>query len=196
MQSLRHIALAVAMAALLFAGATAPAHAATAPHIGPALPFGAPTAQKGGIENPVAYCDSNNVEPRTRWVLTNPDTGYSRTFTWHGALPGIAFPRVAVGTYTSRTTAWCGRHQAVRTQTVLVKQKTARTTISRAEFRSIHRGMTAAKVGDIVGYRGTPAGHWAGKSFRVYDMMAFWRWTQIVYRDGRVVAKYRDVEHD
>lgn len=196
MKSLRHIALAVATAALIFAGTTAPGHAATAPHIGPALAFGAPTAQKGGIENPVAYCDNYNVESRTRWVLKNPDTGYSRTFTWRGALPGIAFPRVAVGTYSSRATAWCGRHEAVRTQTVVVKQKTARTTMSRAEFRSIHRGMTFTRVRDIVGYRGKYAGHWAGKTSRVYDMMAFWRWTQIDYRDGRVVAKYWDVDHD
>jgi hypothetical protein len=196
MKPLRRIAPAVATAALIFAGATAPAHAATTPHIGPALAYSAPTAQKGGIENPVAYCDNHNVEPRTRWVLKNPDTGYSRTFRWRGALPGIAFPRVAVGTYTSRTTAWCGRHEAVRTQTVVVEQKTARTTISRAELRRIRRGMTAAEVRDIVGYRGTYAGHWNGKTSRVYDMMAFWRWTQIVYRDGHVVAKYWDVDHD
>lgn len=196
MKCLRHLALAVATAALLFAGTTAPAHAAAAPHIGPALAFGAPTDQKGGVENPVARCDNYNVEPRTRWVLKNPDTGYSRTFTWRGALPGIAFPRVAVGTYTSRTTAWCGSHRAVRTQTVVVKQKTARTTISRAEFTGIHRGMSVARVRDIVGYRGKDAGQWAGKSSRIYDMMAFWRWTQIVYRDGHVVAKYWDVAHD
>lgn len=196
LKSLRRVALGVATAALMFAGTTTPAHAVTAPHIGPALAFGAPTGQKGGVENPVAYCDNYNVEPRTRWVLKNPDTGYSRTFTWRGALPGIAFPRVAVGSYTSRTTAWCGSHRAVRTQTVSVTQKTARTTISRAEFRSIHRGMSVAKVRDIVGYRGKAAVHWDGKSSRVYDMMAFWRWTQIVYRDGRVVAKYWDVDHD
>src|SRR3954453_17843066 len=149
MKSLLRIPLAVATAALIIAGTTAPALSVTGPHIGRALAYGAPTAQKGGVENPVAYCDNYQVEPRTRWVLKSPETGYSRTFSWRGALPGIAFPRVAVGTYSSKTTAWCGSHTAVRTQTVVVKQKTARTTISRAEFNSIHRGMTVERVRDI-----------------------------------------------
>lgn len=194
--SLRQLALVLSTIAMVLSGVTTPAHAARAPHIGRAQAFGAPTGQRGGVENPVAFCDNPSLEPRTRWVLRNPDSGYSRTFRWRGALPGVAFPRVAVGTYVSRTTAWCGRQQAVRTQTVVVWQKTARTTVSRAEFRRIHRGMTAARVREIVGYRGRFAGHWGARTFRNYDLMAFWRWSQIDYRDGRVVAKHWDVDHD
>lgn len=189
--------LAVMLAALTLGAQVAPAGAATrGPRIGEAAAFGAPVGGKGGVTNPVTSCASYQVETRNRWVLSNADSGYSRTFRWRGTLPGIAFPRVAVGTYTSETTAWCGRHRAVRTQTLLVKQKTARTTVSPAEFRRIHRGMTAARVRHIVGYRGAYSWRWSGKTSRTYDMMAFWRWAQVVYRDGRVVEKYWDVGHD
>src|SRR3954468_13480440 len=91
-KSLRHLAVGAATATLLITGTTTPADAAAAnPRIGPALAFRAPVGAKGGIENPVAMCANYNVEPRTRWVLSNGDTGYSRTFRWTGALPGMYF---------------------------------------------------------------------------------------------------------
>jgi hypothetical protein len=195
--SLRHLGLAAVAVSLLFTGTNVTASAATAgPSIGPARALGAPIGEKGGIENAAAYCPSSGANARARWVLMNLDTGYSHTFTMRWATPGMASPRVAVGTYTSRTTAWCGTHKAIRTETLVVKQKTARTTISMAEFRSIRRGMTTDQVRDIIGYHGRYAGRWAGKTSRVYDMMAFWRWSQIAYRDGRVAAKYWNVPHD
>ena len=172
------------------------AQAAPTPRISEAEAHGAPVGKKGGVTNPVAWCSGYRVDPRVRWTLRNPDTGYSRTFRWRGALPGIAFPRVEVGTYTSRTVARCRDRKKVRIQTVTVKQKTARTTISRSEFRHIRRGMTPEDVRDIVGYRGRFAGGIGAKKFRNYDLMRSWRWTSITYRDGVVRDKYWNVDHD
>ena len=178
MRAWRKAGLALATTVLTVTGTvTTQAQAAPRPHIGDAVAYGAPTGKKGGVKNPVGWCSNYRVDPRVRWTLRNPDTGYSRTFRWRGVLPGIAFPRVEVGTYTSRTVARCRDRKKVRTQAVTVKQKTARTTISRTEFRRIHRGMTPDRVRDIVGYRGVAAGHYAGKRLRNYDMMRFWRWT-------------------
>jgi hypothetical protein len=56
--------------------------------------------------------------------------------------------------------------------------------------------MTRARVSRTVGYDGRYAGTYAGKTTRIYDMMAFWRWAEITYRDGRVVGKMWDVPHD
>ena len=122
--------------------------------------------------------------------------GYTRTYRWKGALPGVYFPRVKVGTYRSTTTAWCRTNKATRTQAVRVTEKTLQTTISRAEFRRIKRGMSRDRVRHIVGYPGLDAGTYAGEATRNYDMMAFWRWASITYRDGRVVRKAWDVDHD
>jgi len=148
------------------------------------------------VKNPVAWCSGHRVEPRVRWTLRNPEGHYSRTFRWRGVLPGIAFPRVEVGTYTSRTVARCGGRKKVRIETVTVKQKTPRTTISRTEFRRIRRGMTPAQVRDVVGYRGRAAGRFAGERRRTYDMMRFWRWALITYRNGEVHSKHWDTAHD
>ena len=174
-------------------------HAAAAafpPRIGPASVFRAPIGEKGGIANPVASCRSYSVEVRTRWVLTNTDTGNSHTYRWRGTLPNYYFPRVRVGHYKSVTTAWCGTAKATRTQLLTVREKALSTTISRAEFQKIRRGMSRVRVSTIVGYDGRFAGSYAGRTMRIYDMMAFWRWAEISYRNGRVVSKMWDVAHD
>ena len=194
----RRVGLTLTTVVLVVAASMAPGHAQAAPrpHIGMPEAFGAPTGAKGGVKNPPVWCSNFRVEPRVRWTLRNPESGYSETFRWRGVLPGIAFPRVEVGTYTSRTVARCRDRRKVRIQTVTVEQKTPRTTISRAEFRRIRRGMSPKQVRDVVGYRGRPAGHFAGERMRNYDMMRFWRWSVVVYRDGEVRSKYWDTAHD
>ena len=198
MQTIHKIVVVITTAALavtLFAGG-ASAQSGPRPVIQDAQAFRAPIDGKGGIENPFVSCTNYRVEPRVRWVLENTATGYTRTYRWKGALPGVYFPRVKVGTYRSTTTAWCRTNKATRTQTVRVTEKTLRTTISHAEFRRIKRGMSRDRVRHIVGYPGLDAGTYAGERTRNYDMMAFWRWASITYRDGRVVRKAWDVDHD
>lgn len=158
--------------------------------------FDAPIGEKGGISNPVASCTNYRVEPRTKWTLTNTDTGWTRTYRWTGALPGMYFPRVPVGTYESTTTGKCRKVEKTRVQTVTVKEKTLDGTVSRGEWVQIRRGMTRAQVADIVGNAGRDPFRWDGKLTVTYDMMRFWRWSLISYRDGRVVEKLWNVAHD
>jgi single stranded DNA-binding protein len=68
--------------------------------------------------------------------------------------------------------------------------------LSRAEFRRIKKGMTPDEVRDIVGYRGKAAGRFGKTRFRTYDMMAFWRWSLVIHKDGNVRSKRWNVEHD
>ncbi len=163
--------------------------------IGPALAFDAPIDGKGGIENPVAWC-SDSSDPRTVWTLTNVGTGWSATYRWRGTLPGMYFPRVPVGVYRSETTAWCHGVSKSRTQRLSVVEKTLAGTVSRAEWRRIHRGMTRDQVAHVVGNNGRSPSRWAGKVSVIYDMMRFWAWSTVSYRHGRVVAKYWNPGHD
>lgn len=175
---------------------SAPATAQSPPQIYDAAAFDAPINEKGGIMNPVPYCSNYHTEPRARWVLTNTETGYSRTFKWRGSYPGLYFPRVKVGRYRSTTVAWCGTDKARAVQTVEVGQKTYKTTVSKAEWRRIKVGMTPQRVRQIVGYGGVASPGYAGERSRTYDMMAFWRWSIVVYKNGKVTKKYWDVGHD
>ena len=192
---------AVVLAAVLAVGVTGtstaePANrAAVKTRIGPASPFDAPIGKKGGVENPVAWC-SDYSSPRTRWTVTNTTTGWTKTYRWTGSLPGMYFPRVPVGQYKSRTVAKCHGVAKTRIQFVTVKEKTLRGTVSKAEWRRIHRGMTRARVSRIVGSSGRDPFRWDGKLTVTYDMMPFWRWSIISYRNGRVVDKHWNVGHD
>lgn len=186
------------VALILAATPVVPAQAATTatPDISTPAAFGAPTKARGGIMNPYVWCSNYSVEPRVKWVLTNNDSGYSRTFTWKGALPGLYFPRVKVGTYRSTTTAWCKDNKARRVSTVTVWQKTAKNTMSKPEFRRIKKGMTPDQVRRIVGYSGSDSGSYNGEKMRAYDIMPFWRWTIVVYKNGKVIRKDWNVDHD
>ncbi len=156
----------------------------------------APIGERGGIMTPYTSCSSYRVEPVTRTVMTSLDTRWRRVFEWKGALPAAGFPRVAVGDYKIRTVARCRSTKRVRTELVTVKQKTHRRTMSRAEFNRVQRGMTRAQVAQVVGFGGAAAGSYGGRTLRRYDNMAFWAWSVIEFRRGRVDAKYFDVDHD
>lgn len=82
--------------------------------------------------------------------------------------------------------------KGLRRQSLTVKEKALETRISRAEFRGIRRGMSRARVDQIVGYDGRSAGAFGARPMRNYDMMAFWRWAMITYSDGRLVNKMWD----
>lgn len=158
--------------------------------------FDAPTGGKGGISNPVANCTDYRVEPRTKWTLTSLATGRSRTYSWRGAYPGMYFPRVEPGEYRSKTSVKCRAQSLTRTHFVHVGEKTAAETVSRTEWRQIRRGMTRARVANIVGTDGRDPFSYAGKTIFTYDMMPFWRWSLVTYRNGRVVSKTWNVGHD
>lgn len=187
---------AVAVAASAAVGGEAVAAAERDPQIGAAVAIRAPIGAKGGVESPYVYCANSPASPKVRWVLTNTNTGRSLTYRWHGVNPTMRVPRVPVGTYKSKTTAWCRTVKGTRRQSLTVREKTHATTISRDEFRSIRPGMSATQVSKIVGYGGRSAGSYAGKKMRTYDMMAFWSWALITHRDGGVVVKSWGVAHD
>jgi len=193
------ITLVTVIAGTLAAGfATGSAEAADSTRITVTRPstFDAPTAKRGGIMNPLATCSNWRVEPRMKWTLTRDETGTSRTFRWRGALPGLYFPRVRVGTYHSETRVTCRGNTVTRTHQLRIKQKTPATTVSRREFRRIHRGMTRAEVTDAVGTRGRDCSRYGRQMTCTYDLMRFWRWSIVAFRKGEVVDKYWNVAHD
>jgi len=190
------LGLGLVVALLVGLLATPRADAALSPRIDPPRAVDAPQGAPGGVLNPNVWCSSYAVEPQVTWTLTRLSTGRTRTFRWTGALPGIYFPRVAVGRYRSHTEAWCRGSRVVRTHDVRVRQKTAAGTISYQEFSRIRRGMSRARVARLVGFDGRDCFSWAGATSCRYDMMAFWAWATVTYRDGRVVRKDWDVGHD
>jgi hypothetical protein len=196
-------AAAVLVTALVAGTGAPPAGAATTQqadaaqvHLSGAQAIPAPVNRKGGVLSPVAWCESDQIEPTIRWTLWNTKTGWARTWEWSGSLPNMHFPRVDVGRYKSRTVATCDAVTTQSTHGLRVKEKTRAGTVSHGEWQQIRRGMTRAKVAAIVGNNGRDATRWNGRTTVTYDMMPFWRWSQIVYRNGRVVAKYWDVGHD
>jgi hypothetical protein len=166
------------------------------PRIPAPAAFDAPTGGKGGISNPVASCTNYRVEPRTTWTLTSVASGWSKSWSWRGTLPGMYFPRVEPGDYRSKTTVRCRTQSKTRTHRVHVDEKTSAETVSRAEWRQIRRGMTRARVANTVGNPGRDPFRYGGKTVLTYDMMPFWRWSLVTYRDGRVVSKSWNVGHD
>ncbi|MEP9382467.1 hypothetical protein [Nocardioides sp. KR10-350] len=156
----------------------------------------APIKGKGGIMSPYVECTNANIEPHVDWTIRNNKTGATKRFSWTGAYPGMYFPRVVPGAYTSKTTVTCGKQTTVRTHHLVVRRKTYKTTMSWGEFRRIKRGMTRTKVRQIVGYPGRDSWAYNGTRTVTYDIMKFWCWTNIDYRQGRVVAKYWNVGHD
>ena len=160
-----------------------------------AFAWGAPIGQKGGIALGGAACADWRVQPRMRAVVLNLSTGTRTVHRWHYAGPG-PLPRYTVGRYRVTLSATCGTHRSRKTETVRIRQKTAATTVSRAEFKRIHRGMTEAQVAQIVGYHGLAGRPHGGISSHQYDNMRFWRFSFVDFRDGRVVSKYWDLPHD
>jgi hypothetical protein len=195
MTRLRTTALVLVVAVATLVGA-APARAVTYPDIGQTQAFDAPIDKKGGLLSPHAACRNWQVEARVRWRVTRLSTGTSRTYRWRGGGPGMAFPRVPTGRYRVVTVARCGESRGRQVERLAVREKTLDGTVSRAEFRQVRRGMTRARVARIVGNDGRDPWSYRGRTTRTYDMMAFWRWSLITYRDGRVVRKMWDVGHD
>ncbi|WP_141015568.1 hypothetical protein [Nocardioides sambongensis] len=184
-------------ALLLIAGFDAPVAGASAsakPQIGDTRVERAPIGKKGGLMNPVVWCPSGQ-EPRIRTEVTGLDTDFHVVWRYRGTLPGMFFPRVAVGRYELATKARCGRRTATRVETVRVKEKTHATTVTRSEFKRIKRGMTRSQVTRIIGYDGWGTSY-AGTMWRTYEMMAFWGLSTVEFRDRRVVRKFWKVGHD
>lgn len=188
--------LVVAIASLTSVATGPPAAAAPRPDINPAQAFDAPIGERGGILSPAVFCEDWDSKVRVRWTVTNVETGDQQSYRWRTAAPGMEFPRLPVGDYRSRTVATCDGARASDVDQVSIRQKTRRSTLSRPEFRRIERGMTPSQVRRLVGNPGRDPFRWDGKRTLTYDNMAFWRWSLVTYRDGRVVEKYWDVGHD
>ncbi len=195
---IRAVAGGLITAALLTVGlpAVAQAEGSVTPRISSPSAVPAPKNQQGGVMSPYVDCFKSGAEPRVKWVLTSLATDESQTYRWRGALPGAHFPRVDVGRYHSRTTAWCRGTKASRVDRVRVGEKTYKKTVSRREFKQVRRGMTRAQVREVVGFGGRDCSAWNGRRTCVYDMMPFWRWSLITFKDGGVVSKLWDVAHD
>ncbi len=186
------------LTALLTAGllATGSPAAAAPPTIYDARAFDAPQDEKGGVLSPSTMCDDYRVTPRNKMVLENLQTGSRKAVRWRGSGPGYRFPRVKVGRYEVRTTVNCRGQRAAKTQRVRIEQKTAKSTVSLAEWRQVERGMTRAQVRRIIGNGGRDPFTYRGRTSWLYDMMPFWRWSILTYRDGRVVKRFWNVGHD
>lgn len=190
--------LLVALAVVLMGSVPAPSSSVApgdrTPQIADTGVVHAPTGEKGGLMNPVVWC-TNHREPRVRTVVEGIDNDFRRVWRYRGSLPGLYFPRVEVGRYRLTTRGVCGQKTATRVEVVKVRQKVARTTVSRSEWQQVDRGMTRGEVRRIIGYDGT--GSRRGRVMhRSYDMMPFWSVSVVKFRDGRVVAKYWDLDHD
>lgn len=172
------------------------AEAAATPRISSPSAVPAPQDGQGGVLSPYVSCSKGQVAPRVKWVLTNLATDESTTYRWRGALPGAHFPRVDVGRHHSRTTAWCRGTKSTRVDKVRVGEKTYEKTVSRREFKQVRRGMTRVQVRGVVGFGGRDCSAYNARRTCVYDMMPFWRWSFITFKDGEVVSKLWDVAHD
>lgn len=185
-------------AVLLTLGTPAAAHSedAAQARISPPSAVPAPKGEQGGVLSPYVSCPGGKAGPRVKWVLTSLATDEAQTYRWRGAFPGVHFPRVDVGRYHSRTTAWCRGDRTSRVHRLEVVEKTYRRTVSRREFRKVQRGMTRVQVREAVGFGGRDCSAYRGRRTCVYDMMPFWRWSLITFEDGGVVSKIWDVDHD
>ena len=151
---------------------------------------------KGGVNAGHVWC-SYSAEPRVKVAIESLHTGETYNYRWRGALPNMAFPRVEVGRYEVRTTGTCGTTTKTWVETVRVREKTPERTVSRAEWRRIKRGMTVERVRQIIGYNGEVYRYgYGGRTSHRYDMMPFWRFSIVEYRNGRVVSKMWNVDHD
>ena len=157
----------------------------------------APVGGKGGVNAGHVWCSTYPAEPTVRVAIESLRTGKTFNYRWHGALPNMAFPRVEVGRYEVRTKATCGTTTKTWDEVVRVKEKTHERTVSRAEWRRIKRGMTADRVRRIIGYDGEVYRYgYGGLTNHRYDVMSFWRFSIVEYRNGHVVSKMWDVPHD
>ena len=187
------LAAALVVPALTIAGTVLVVPAAAAavhPVIRTVRAFDAPAGGKGGITAPWVSCSDYVTDPTVTWVLTDLGTGATRRWHWSGGDTRSRFPRVPAGHYRSRTVATCGADPATRTQLAVVRQKTERSTVSRAEFDRIDRGMSQERVTRIVGYPGTAGASVGATAWRFYDRMPFMKLAEIKYRHGRVAATF------
>lgn len=145
--------------------------------------------------NPVAWCPDHVTRPKVRTVVRGLDNGFRRVWRYRGSYPGRYFPRVEVGRYRLTTKAWCGKRAARRVETVRVEEKTAATTMSHAEYRRIKRGMTPKQVRRIVGVRAF-ASSYRNQLWWTFDLMPFWQYGTVEFRDRRLVRKAWNVGHD
>lgn len=195
----RHLVALVALVALT-AGLT-PAGVAQAaaptPVISPPAAFDAPIGKRGGATNPGAVCGRNySLTPRMRWRIVNDATGAVTSFGWFDAYPGMRFPRLEVGTYTSKVVVRCGSSRATGTHRFTIREKTAKGTISYPEFRRITVGMPLQRVRRIVGNAGVDPFSYGGITNRTFHQMKFWAYSVIEFRNGRVYRKSWGVGHD
>lgn len=181
------------LAVSLFMGAQP---ASAAPTINDVIAVDAPVREKGGIMSPYTDCANPNVVPRNKMVLKNLVNGNRGVFRWRDSLPGYWFPRLVVGEFKATTTVRCAGYTRVRTQRVEIEQKTHESTVSRAEWRRVRVGMSRERVARVVGTDGRDPFRYGGRSTRTYDNMPFWAWSNIAYRNGRVVEKYWQPGHD
>ena len=167
------------------------------PQVGPPSAYDAPIGARGGAMNPYASCgDSVADVARMKWVLKNTKTGKKVRFGWFDAYPGTRFPRLAVGTWASHTVAKCGSTKVSRRDRFTIHQKTRKSTISKAEFNQVEKGMTLREVRTIVGNKGVWPFTSRGTTGRTFHQMRFWAWSIIYFEQGRVTEKYWNVGHD
>lgn len=171
--------------------------ASPTPVVGAPAAFDAPIGKRGGAMNPGASCDGDYaLTPRMRWRVVNDATGAVTSFGWFDAYPGMRFPRLEVGTYTSRVVVRCGSSRATGTHRFTIREKTAKGTISYPEFRRIKIGMPLQRVRRIVGNAGVDPFSYDGRTSRTFHQMRFWAWSVIEFRHGRVQRKFWAVGHD
>lgn len=171
--------------------------ASPTPVISPPAAFDAPIGKRGGATNPHASCGGNySLTPRMRWRVVNDATGAVTSFGWFDAYPGMRFPRLEVGTYTSKVVVRCRGTQAARTHRFTIQEKTAKGTISYPEFRRVKVGMPLQRVRRIVGNAGVDPFSYGGNTNRTFHQMRFWAWSVIEFRHGRVHRKFWNVGHD
>jgi hypothetical protein len=185
-----------AAAAIGLAAATAPdASAAPMPKIYDIYADRAATkASKGGFDVP--YTESSygwgNDGPRvTSTVYTTKNRFVTKKTNPTGSLPGRGEIRLMPGTYKVRTEAVEGDRKAVRWQTITIKVKTDRATLSRGEYKRIKKGMTKAKVRKIAGSKLKLNNDWLIErtDYRGYALI---EWT----KGGRVKYKVWSPGHD
>jgi hypothetical protein len=162
------VAFATLTAGLSFGGAVQ-AVGTPKPVISEPRAFDAPIAKLGGVMNPNVNCGGNfSITPRLKWTVRNVETGETTRFDWFDAYPGMRFPRLAVGTYVSHAVARCRDNRAVSSHRFTIGQKTKKSTILRAEFLAVKKGMALRRVRQIVGNGGVEPYTYGGITSRTF----------------------------
>ena len=179
-------ALAVVAAAGFAVASPQEAAAATVPTIDSIyVNRAASKSSKGGFDLPTAWSDRSDWNgPRvTTTVYTTSMRYVTQKATAHGSAPGPEI-RLHPGTYKVRTVAVEGKRSTTRWQTVTIKVKTDATTMSKAEFNKVKKGMTKKQVRKIVGSKVKLSNSWA------IERTDYRRYAQIDWtKKGRVKSK-------